>query len=172
VSVSLAAFILLPAAAETQVNAFRERLGLLPQNNQPAFECVTRLDAAEPASPIPAAQAVPGQTVRLADGTWTVQGTRIPGSRRCGEWDVHLTSAGGQLSGEVSQGLATVTIQNLVLMPDGSFSGTTPERMAGRRRAPAAKVIGRVSGDTVSLILESERCPVSRGTATRHPTSE
>jgi len=171
VSVSLAAFILLPAAAETQVTAFREGLGLLPQNNQPAFESVARLDAAEPASPIPAAQAVPGQTVRLADGTWTVQGTRIPGSRRCGEWDVHLTSAGGKLSGEVSQGLATVTIQNLALMPDGSFSGTTPERMAGRRRAPAAKVIGRFSGDTVSLILESERCPVSRGTATRHPTS-
>ena len=146
VSVSLAAFILLPAAAETQVNAFREGLGLLPQNNQPAFESVARLDAAEPASPIPAAQVVPGQTVRLADGTWTVQGTRIPGSRRCGEWDVHLESAGGQLSGEVSQGLATVTIQNLALMPDGSFSGTTPERMAGRRRAPAAKARAGCSG--------------------------
>ena len=86
VSVSLAAFILLPVAAETQVNAFREGLGLLPQNNQLAFESLTRLDMAEPASPIPAAQAVPAQTVRLADGTWTVQGTRIPGSRRCGEW--------------------------------------------------------------------------------------
>ena len=171
VSVSLAAFILLPAAAETQVDAFREGLGFLPQDNQLAFESMARLDVAELASPIPAAQAVPAQTVRLADGTWTVQGIRIPGSRRCGEWDVHLTSAGGQLSGEVSQARATVTIQNLVLMPDGSFSGTTPERMAGRRRAPAAKVIGRFSGDTVSLILESERCPVSRGTATRHPTS-
>src|SRR6516162_2151085 len=74
VSVSLAAFILLPAAAEPQLHAFRESLGLLPQSNHLAFESLARLDAAEPASPIPAAQAVPAQTVRRADGTWTVQG--------------------------------------------------------------------------------------------------
>jgi hypothetical protein len=145
--------------------------GPSPEDNQLLLERLGRLSAAEPALPVRVAQPAPAQAIRLADGTWTVQGTRIPGSRRCGQWDVHLTSAGGQLSGEVSQARGTVTIQNLVLMPDGSFSGTTPERMAGRRRAPAAKVTGRFSGDTVSLIFESERCPVSQGTATRHPTS-
>ena len=167
VSVPLAVFILLPAAAEPQVNAFREGLGLLPQNNQLALESLTRLDTAEPASPIPAAQVVPAQTVRLADGTWTVQGTRIPGSRRCGEWDVHLTSAGGQLSGEVSQGLATVTIQNLMLMPDGSFSGSAPASMSGSRRAPPATVTGQFSGNTVNVTFDSERCAPRQGTATR-----
>ena len=147
VSVSLAAFILLPVAAETQVNAFREGLGHLPQDNQPA------------------------QAIELADGTWTVQGTRIPGSRRCGEWLVRLTNEGGQLSGVVSQARSTVPIQNLVLMPDGSFSGATPERLVGRNRAPASKVVGQFSEDAVSLIFESERCPASQGTATRHPAS-
>ena len=37
-------------------------------------------------SPAPAvAAAVPASAIQLADGTWTVRGTRIPGSRRCGE---------------------------------------------------------------------------------------
>ena len=137
VSVPLAVFILLPAAAEPQVNAFREGV----------------------------------EAIDFTDGSWTVQGTRIPGSRRCGEWLVRLTSAGGQLSGVVSQARSTVPIQNLVLMPDGSFSGTTPERLVGRSRAPASKVIGRFSGDMVSLTFESERCPAGRGTAARRPAS-
>ena len=137
VSVPLAVFILLPAAAEPQVNAFREGV----------------------------------EAIDFTDGSWTVQGTRIPGSRRCGEWLVRLTSAGGQLSGVVSQARSTVPIQNLVVMPDGSFSGTTPERLVGRNRAPASKVIGRFSGDTVSLTFESERCPAGRGTAARRPAS-
>jgi hypothetical protein len=132
---------------------------------------VARLNAAEPASPIPVAQPVPAQAIQLADGTWTVQGTRIPGSRRCGEWLVRLTNAGGQLSGAVLQARSTVPIRNLVLMPDGSFSGTTPERLVGRSRAPASKVIGQFSEETVSLIFESERCPASQGTAARHPPS-
>ena len=167
VSALFAAFILLPAAAATQVNPFREGPGLLPQDNQLAFESPARLNSAEPASPVPAAQPAPAPVIEFADGTWTVQGTRIPGSRRCGEWLVRLTNAGGQLSGVVSQARSTVPIQNLVLMPDGSFSGTTPERLVGRNRAPASKVIGRFSGDMVSLTFESERCPASQGTATR-----
>jgi hypothetical protein len=131
-SAPLVALILPPAAVPTQVDPFRECPGLLPQDNQLA------------------------QAVEFADGTWTVQGTRIPGSRRCGDWLVHLTSSHGQLFGEVSQGLATVPIQNLVLLPDGSFSGATPERLVGRRRAPASKVIGKFSGDMISLTFESE----------------
>jgi hypothetical protein len=74
-----------------------------------------------PAAVLPAA-AAPAPTIQLADGTWTVQGTRAPGSRRCGDWLVRLTNAGGQLSGRVSHARNTVQIQNLVLMPDGSFS--------------------------------------------------
>jgi len=170
-SAVLAASILLPAAAQAQVNPFRGGQGLSPEHNQLLFESVARLNAANRASPIAAAQSVPAKAIQLADGTWTVQGTRIPGSRRCGEWLVRLTNAGGQLSGVVSQARSTVPIRNLVLMPDGSFSGTTPERLVGRSRAPASKVIGQFSEETVSLIFESERCPASQGTAARHPSS-
>lgn len=167
VSAALAAVFLLPAAAEAQVNPFGGGQGLSPEDNQLLFERVARLNAAEPASAVAAAQPVPAQTIQLLDGTWTVRGTRIPGSRRCGEWLVRLTNAGGQLSGVVSQARSTVPMQNLVLMPDGSFSGTTPERLVGRNRAPASKVIGQFSEETVSLTFESDRCPSRQGTATR-----
>ena len=75
------------------------------------------------ASPVPAAApAAPAPAIQLADGTWRVQGTRVPGSRFCGEWLVRLTSTGGQLSGTLSHARNTaIPIQNLVLMPDGSF---------------------------------------------------
>ena len=168
-SAAVAVFSLLPAAVQAHVNPLCGGQRLSPEDNHLQFERVARLDEAEPASSMPVAQPVPAQTIRLADGTWTVQGTRIPGSRRCGEWLVHLTSSRGQLFGEVSQGLATVPIQNLVLLPDGSFSGTTPERLVGSRRAPASKLIGKFSEYTVSLTFESERCPSGQGTATRHP---
>ena len=121
-------------------------------------------------SPVPAA--APAPAIQLADGTWRVHGTRVPGSRFCGEWLVRLTSTGGQLSGTLSHARNTaIPIQNLELMPDGSFSGTAPERLVGRNRAPASKVIGQFSEETVSLIFESERCPASQGTAARHPPS-
>ena len=170
-SAVLAASILLPAAAQAQVNPFPGSQGPLREDDQLQLESLARRDAADPTSPIPAAQPVAAKAIRLADGTWTVQGTRIPGSRRCGEWLVRLTNAGGQLSGVVSQARSTVPIQNLVLTPHGSFSGTTPERLVGRNRAPASKVIGQFSEETVSLIFESERCPASQGTAARHPSS-
>ena len=119
-------------------------------------------------APVPGAQSVaPAPTVQLADGTWTVQGTRVPGSRFCGEWLVRLTNAGGQLSGTVSHARNSVPIQNLVLMPDGSFSGSTPASMSGSRRAPPATVTGQFSGDTVNLTFDSERCAPRQGTATR-----
>jgi hypothetical protein len=167
VSAALATVLLLPATAEAQVNPFRGGHGLSPEDKQLLFERVVRLNAAEPASLVAAAQPVPAETVQLLDGTWTVQATRIPGSRRCGEWLVRLTNARGQLSGVVSQARSTVPMQNLLLMPDVSFSGTTPERLVGRNRAPASKVIGQFSGETVTLTFESERCPASQGTATR-----
>ena len=131
--------------------------------------CQTATPPAPAVSPVPAvAPAAPAPAIQLADGTWTVQGTRVPGSRRCGEWLVRLTNAGGQLSGTVSHARNTaIPIQNLVLMPDGSFSGSTPASMSGSRRAPPATVTGQFSGDTVSLTFDSERCSPRHGTATR-----
>ena len=167
-SAAVAVFSLLPAAVQAHVNPLCGGQRLSPEDNHLQFERVARLDEAEPASSMPVAQPVPAQTIRLADGTWTVQGTRIPGSRRCGEWLVRLTSSGGQLSGTVSHARNTaIPIQNLVLMPDGSFSGTTPASMSGSRRAPPAKITGQFSGDTVNLTFDSERCAPRQGTATR-----
>jgi hypothetical protein len=123
------------------------------------------------APPMPVALPVaPPPSVQVADGTWTVQGTRVPGSRRCGEWLVRLTNAGGQLSGFVTHARVTVPIENLMLMPDGSFSGNAPARMSGSRRAPLSTVTGRFSGDTVSVTFDSQRCPPRQATAIRHAT--
>ena len=135
-----------------------------PAAPPPAPVATPPVRAAQPAAPPPA--------VQLADGTWTVRGTRVPGSRRCGEWLVRLTSAGGQLSGTVSHARnAAVPMQNLVLMPDESFSGSAPASMSGSRRAPPATVTGQFSGDTVNLTFDSERCAARQGTATQHATS-
>ena len=145
--------------------------------------CVSMQSACQPPAAAPAAPAAappapvaepvaPPPAVQLADGTWTVQGTRVPGSRFCGEWLVRLTSARGQLSGTVSHARNTaIPIQNLVLMPDGSFSGSTSASVSGSRRAPPSTVTGRFSADTVSVTFDSERCPPRHGTATRHATS-
>ena len=123
--------------------------------------------AAVPPTPAVAPAAQP-PAIQLADGTWRVHGTRVPGSRFCGEWLVRLTSTGGQLSGTLSHARNTaIPIQNLELMPDGSFSGTTPASMSGSRRAPPSKVTGQFSRDTVSLTFDSELCPPRQGTATR-----
>jgi hypothetical protein len=119
-------------------------------------------------SSVPAGRVAPAPATELADGIWTVQGPAIHGTRRCGDWRVRLTSAQGQLSGVVSHARSTVPIENLVLMPDGSFSGSTQASLSGSRRAPPSKVTGRFSGDTVSLTFDSERCPPRHGTAIRH----
>ena len=104
---------------------------------------------------------------QLADGIWTVQGRAIQGTRRCGDWLVRLTNAGGQLSGLVSLARSSVPIQNLTLQPDGTFSGTTRAGLTGSRHARAYKVTGKFSGDTVSLTLEDNMCPPRSGTAIR-----
>jgi hypothetical protein len=137
---------------------------------QSACQPPTAAPPAPVAAPVPVAEpAAPPPAVQLADGTWTVQGTRIPGSRFCGEWLVRLTNAGGELSGFVTHARVTVPIENLVLMPDGSFSGTTPAKMSGSRRAPPSTITGRFSGDTVSVIFGSERCPSRQATGIRRP---
>jgi hypothetical protein len=72
---------------------------------------------------------------QLADGIWTVQGRAIQGTRRCGDWLVRLTNAGGQLSGVVSLARSSVPIQNLTLQSDGTFLGTTRAGLTGSRHA-------------------------------------
>lgn len=104
---------------------------------------------------------------QLADGTWAVQGEGSPGSRRCGAWLVRLTNLRGQMSGTVSHARTTVPVQNLVLMPDGAFSGTTEADLRRSRHARASKLTGRFSGDTVNLTLKIQSCPARRGTAIR-----
>ena len=153
---------------------FRESLPLLLIAACVSMQSACQYPGATPppsaaVSPLPAvAPAAAAPAIQLADGTWRVQGTRVPGSRRCGEWLVRLTNAGGQLSGTVSHARNTaVPIQNLVLMPDGSFSGSTPASMSGSRRAPPATITGQFSGDTVNVTFDSERCAPRQGTATR-----
>ena len=104
---------------------------------------------------------------QLADGIWTVQGRAIQGTRRCGDWLVRLTNRQGQLSGVVSLARSSVPIQNLVLQPDKSFSGTTRAGLTGSRHTRAYQVTGKFSGDTVSLTLEDNMCPPRHDEATR-----
>jgi|SRR6516162_4430427 hypothetical protein len=108
-----------------------------------------------------------GPAAEIADGIWTVQGRAIHGTRRCGDWLVRLTNARGQLSGVVSLARSSVPIQNLMLQPDGTFSGTTRAGLTGSRHARAYKVTGKFSGDTVSLTLKDSMCPPRSGTAIR-----
>jgi hypothetical protein len=103
---------------------------------------------------------------QIADGTWTVQGEGSPGSRRCGAWLVRLTNLRGQLSGTILHARTTVPIPNLVLMPDGTFSGATKPDLRRSRHARASKVTGRFSGDAVNLTLDIQSCPARQGTAT------
>ncbi len=102
----------------------------------------------------------------LPNGTWTVQGREIPGTR-CGHWLVRLTNLHGELSGVVSLARGSVPIENLSLMPDGSFSGTTQAGVVGSTVARAYRITGRFSGDTVHLTLETNFCPARHGVATR-----
>jgi hypothetical protein len=76
--------------------------------------------------------------------------------------NVFATAPGlDQLSGVVSHAPTTVRMENLVLIADGSFSGTTRAGLAGSRFARASKITGRFSGDSVSLTFESELCPLA-----------
>ena len=100
------------------------------------------------------------------DGIWRVQGRAIHGTR-CGDWLVTLTNRQGQLSGVVALARASVPIENLVLQPDGSFSGATRAGLVGSRHARAYRVSGRFAGDTVKLTLEDNLCPPRHGTAAR-----
>lgn len=124
-----------------------------------SFAAVSPVRAVEPATTAPATQ--------LANGIWTVQGRGIPGSRHCGDWLVRLTNRQGRLSGVVSLARASVPLESIALLPDGSFTGATRAGFVGSRRARAYKVTGRFSGNTVNLTLEDNICPPRHGAGTR-----
>jgi hypothetical protein len=117
--------------------------------------------------PVGALETATTAPAKLADGIWIVQGRAIPGTGRCGDRLVRLTNRQGRLSGAVALARASVPIENLALLPDGSFSGTTRGRLAGSRLARAYKVTGKFSGDTVRLTLETAVCPPRHGVAIR-----
>jgi hypothetical protein len=102
-------------------------------------------------------------------GFWTVQGRAVPGTH-CADWAVRLAVEEGRLTGAVGVGQGNVIIQNLVLRPDGSFSGDTPAGYVNNRSVRAYSVMGRFSGDLVSVTLKNEICPDRSASARRQPT--
>jgi hypothetical protein len=88
-------------------------------------------------------------------------GTSDPRSQHCGDQLVRLTYRQGRLSGAVAFARASVPIRNLVLLPDGSFSGATRARLTGSKLGRSYIVSGKFGGDTVSLTLEGDGCPLA-----------
>lgn len=103
------------------------------------------------------------------DGFWTVQGRAIPGMR-CGDWMVRLAVEQGRLTGLVGVEQGNVMLQNLVLRPDGGFSGNTVAGHVNARAVRAYQVKGRFSGDLVTVTLSNEICPDRQGSALRQRT--
>ena len=104
--------------------------------------------------------------IALPNGTWTVQGREIPGTR-CGHWLVRLTNINGNLSGVVSLARGSVPIEHLTMLPGGRFAGTTRAGIVGSTHARAYKITGWFSGETVHLTLENDICPARHGSAVR-----
>jgi len=108
------------------------------------LSCILRgLVAAVPLMPAvkPAAAT---STIQVADGTWLVQARVNSGSRYCSDRLVRLTNRHGELSGSVAFARASAPIDNLVLLPDGSFSGATRGGAAGSKLGRFYKVTGKV----------------------------
>jgi len=103
------------------------------------------------------------------EGFWTVTGRAVAGTR-CASWFVRLAVEQGRLTGVVGVGQGNVIIQNLVLRPDGSFSGNTVAGHVNHRPVRAYYVVGRFSGDWVSVTLTNEICPGRTATAWRQWT--
>jgi hypothetical protein len=113
--------------------------------------------------------AVAGWAQVPRDGFWNVQGRVISGTR-CGDWMVRLEVEQGRLTGLVGVGQGNVFLQNLVLRPDGIFSGNTAAGHINGRVVRAFQVSGRFSGDLVTVTLSNEICPDRNGHALRRST--
>jgi hypothetical protein len=139
------------------------------------ISCILRIGrcalvAAVPLMPA-ARPATATSAIQLADGTWLVQARVDSGRRYCTDRLVLLTNRQGQLSGSVAFARASAPINNLVLQPNGSFSGATRGGVTGSKLGRFYKVTGQFSGDTVSVTVEGTGCPPRHGTATRCVTS-
>lgn len=120
---------------------------------------------------IPAVKASTADSaIQVADGTWLVHARANSYTRYCRDRLVLLTSRHGQLSGSIAFARASAPIDNLMLLPDGSFSGATRGGVSGSKLGRFYKVTGKFSGDGVSVTLEGIGCPPRHGTATRCPT--
>ena len=113
--------------------------------------------------------AAAGHAQMPRDGFWNVEGRMISGTR-CGDWMVRLEVEQGRLTGLVGVRQGNVILQNLVLRPDGSFSGNTAAGHIGGRVVRAFQVRGRFSGDLVTVTLSNEICPDRNGHALRQWT--
>lgn len=102
-------------------------------------------------------------------GFWVVQGRGIPGMR-CADWMVRLAIEQGRLTGSIGVSQGNVIIQNLVLRPDGSFSGDTPAGHVNARAVRAYRVRGRFNGDMVTVTIANEICPDRSASGRRHFT--
>jgi hypothetical protein len=100
------------------------------------------------------------------DGFWVVQGWGIHGMR-CSDWMVRLAVEQGRLTGNVGLVQGNVTIDNLVLGPDGRFSGQTRAGHVNARAVRANQIRGQFVGDTVWVTLSNEICPDRNGSARR-----
>jgi hypothetical protein len=83
---------------------------------------------------------------------------------------VRLAVEEGRLTGVVGVGQGNVILQNLVLRPDGSFSGNTPQGHINGRVVRAYQVRGQFRGDVVTLTLSNEICPDRQGHGMRQWT--
>jgi hypothetical protein len=83
---------------------------------------------------------------------------------------VRLAVDRGRLTGVVGVGQGNVILQNLVLRPDGSFSGNTPAGHINGRVVRAYQVTGQFNGDVLTLTLRNEICPDRNGRSLRYST--
>lgn len=101
-------------------------------------------------------------------GFWNAQGRAVPGTR-CADWSVRLAVEDGRLTGVLGVGQGNVTIQNLILRSDGSFSGTTPAGHVNNRSVRAYRISGRFTGDLARITVSNEICPDRSASARRQP---
>jgi hypothetical protein len=110
--------------------------------------------------------AVVGSAAAAAvDGTYSAN---LPGGSRCsGGLIVRLTITRGQLSGVVVGSAGSQTIENLVLKPDGSFTGSTSGATGSSHVGFAYTVSGQFSGNAVTVSATGGTCGTITGQGTR-----
>ena len=100
------------------------------------------------------------------DGTWQANGESVG---RCGRsWSLRLTVAQGQASGSVTFTNGTEPLGNLVLKPDGTFTGVTvPTNNLYGRLMTQGNVSGKLSADTITVSFEGGGCGTREAKGTR-----